>query len=73
MPGKQCPKCKQKTLYKDRGENRKCTRCNETVIIPINNGRGGRGYRCSICNRLTVFNSTCNSCGAMENKPIRKK
>ena len=64
MAGKQCPHCHEMTFYKDVGENRKCTKCGYEMIVPPNKGKGGRGTKCPNCGRLTVFNNSCNSCGA---------
>lgn len=66
MAGKICPNCKELTFYKTTGENRKCTKCNYEMIVPIKSK--GRGDKCPNCRRLTVHNQngklSCTSCGA---------
>ena len=34
------------------------------MTLPANNGKGGRGQKCSNCNKLTVFDGKCRNCGA---------
>ena len=64
MAGKMCPKCGQQTFF-PRPTGRECTKCGYKMVVPANEkGTGGRGTRCSNCNKLTVFNKTCRNCGA---------
>ncbi len=64
MAGMQCPICKNLTFFKTTGDNRKCTKCGFEMIVPPNNGKGGRGKKCLNCNKMTVFNHKCTTCGA---------
>lgn len=63
MAGKMCPKCGQQTFFA-RPNGRECTKCGYKMIVPANDGKGGRGQRCSNCGKLTVFNRQCHNCGA---------
>ena len=64
MAGKMCPKCGQQTFF-SRPTGRECTKCGHKMVVPATpKGTGGRGQRCSNCNKLTVFNNTCRNCGA---------
>lgn len=65
MAGKPCPNCNELTFFKSSGENRRCSKCGCEMIVPPNAGKGGRGKKCMNCGKMTVFNNTCNSCGAM--------
>lgn len=63
MAGKVCPNCGNATFFlTPRG--RKCSKCNYVMTLPANDGKGGRGQRCSNCGRLTVFNGKCRNCSA---------
>ena len=66
MPGKMCPHCKELTLYKTTGENRKCTKCGYEMIVPIKSK--GRGEKCPNCGKMTVHSQNgrlmCTNCGA---------
>lgn len=64
MAGKLCPKCGKQTFFVS-SFGRKCTKCGYTMILPANEGKGGRGQKCSNCGKLTVFNSKCRNCGAI--------
>ena len=55
MAGKICPKCGQFTFF-ETVSGRKCTKCGYTMIVPANEGKGGRGQKCSNCGQFTVFN-----------------
>lgn len=63
MAGKMCPRCGQYTFF-ETSTGRRCTKCNYTMNVPPNEGRGGRGQKCSNCGAFTVFNGKCRSCGA---------
>lgn len=63
MAGKMCPECGEMTFFKTP-TGRKCSRCGYEMILPSNNGKGGRGTRCPNCGKLTVFNNRCTTCGA---------
>ena len=63
MAGKICPKCEQKTLW-NHGNKLKCSKCDYTIIIPPNQGKGGKGQKCPVCGKYTWFDKQCNSCGA---------
>ena len=67
MPGKICPKCQKATFF-ETPTGRKCTnpQCTFEMIIPANDGKGGKGTRCARCGRNTVFNNVCRNpaCGA---------
>ena len=63
MAGKICPKCGQFTFF-ETVSGRKCTKCGYTMIVPANEGKGGRGQKCSNCGQFTVFNGKCRTCGA---------
>lgn len=43
---------------------RQCSKCNYTMTLPANNGKGGRGKECPNCKKLQVFNMQCRGCGA---------
>ena len=68
MAGKQCPNCKELTFFKTP-TGRECSYCKTTAITKANNGKGGIGVKCSICNEKTVFKNnggttaSCRSCG----------
>lgn len=64
MAGKRCPECGQFTFFTTT-TGRKCTKCNYEMILPVNDGKGGKGTKCSNCNKFTVFNGKCTSCGAI--------
>ena len=63
MAGKLCPRCGQFTFF-ETTYGRKCSKCDYTMTVPANDGKGGRGQKCSNCGKLTVFNSKCRTCGA---------
>lgn len=63
MAGKMCPECGEFTFFATP-DGRKCTRCGYTMRVPANDGKGGKGQRCSNCGRQTVFNGKCRNCGA---------
>ncbi|MDE6671028.1 MAG: hypothetical protein K2K16_02405 [Ruminococcus sp.] len=65
MAGKLCPKCGNFTLFETL-TGRKCTKCGYGVYVPPNNGKGGRGQKCPICNSMSMFNGKCTKCGAKE-------
>jgi len=58
-----CPRCNEKTFC-EKSFGRECTKCGYKMTVAPNDGKGGRGRRCSNCGRLTVFNEKCSSCGA---------
>ena len=65
MAGKTCPSCKEQTLYEDpTGQH--CTKCQFRMTLQVQNGTGGPGRKCTNpkCNRMTVHNGRCTSCGA---------
>lgn len=63
MAGKICPKCSKQTFY-ETNTGRECTQCGCKMTLPVANGKGGRGRRCANCNKMTVHNDKCSSCGA---------
>lgn len=65
MAGKMCPKCGRQTLW-DKGNKFECSKCGYTIIIPVNNGMGGKGKKCPVCGKFTWFDGKCRSCGAHE-------
>ncbi len=64
MAGKLCPKCGKFTFF-ENSVGRKCSKCGFTMIVPANEGKGGKGTKCSNCNKMTVFDNKCRSCGAI--------
>ena len=64
MAGKLCPECNQFTFF-STATGRKCTKCGYEMILPVNDGKGGKGFKCSNCNKFTVFNGKCKNCGAI--------
>lgn len=63
MAGKMCPKCGEPTFF-EKPYGRECTRCGHKMILPANNGKGGKGQKCSNCGQYTVFERKCRNCGA---------
>lgn len=63
MAGKLCPKCGKFTFFQT-ATGRKCTKCGHQMILPINNGKGGKGQKCSNCGQFSVFDGKCSKCGA---------
>ena len=65
MAGMQCPKCKKLTVF-NTPTGKRCSNpeCNYEVIAVPNNGKGGKGKKCLICGKSTVFNNICTNCGA---------
>lgn len=66
MAGMACPNCGQFTFFKTV-TGRRCTKCDYQMILPVNNGKGGKGYKCANCGKFTVFNNKCTNpdCGAI--------
>lgn len=64
MAGKRCPRCGEWTFFETQ-TGRECSKCGYKMIVPANEGKGGRGQKCSNCGKLTVFNGKCRSCGAI--------
>ncbi len=67
MAGKRCPSCNGATLF-TMGNTMKC-KCGFQVVIPPNEGAGGRGLCCVNCGHYKVFNDKCNNCGARYSYP----
>lgn len=63
MAGKRCPSCGAFTFF-ETASGRKCTKCGYEMILPVNEGKGGKGSKCANCNRYTVFHGVCSNCGA---------
>ena len=63
MAGKICPKCGEYTFF-EKNNGRECSKCSYTMIVPPNQGKGGKGQKCCNCGKQTVFNDKCQSCGA---------
>lgn len=63
MAGMECPKCKELTFFK-KSTGRECSKCGYTMNISANNGKGGKGKKCSNCGEYKVFNEQCRGCGA---------
>lgn len=68
MPGMKCQKCGRLTLF-NTPTGKKCSNpdCNYEIFVPANNGKGGKGKRCLICNQNTVFDGKCRNCGSVSN------
>ena len=62
MAGKTCPKCKKQTFF-ETPDGRECTKCGAKMILPVANGAGGPGKKCTNCGKMTVHNNRCSSCG----------
>ena len=67
MAGMKCPKCNKLTVF-PTPTGKKCSSCGFTIYVPPNGGSGGKGRKCLMCGKFTVFNGKCTSCGAVENK-----
>lgn len=63
MAGKMCPSCAEQTFFQTP-TGRRCSKCSHTMVLPANDGKGGRGSKCSNCSELKVFNNKCRGCGA---------
>lgn len=63
MAGKMCPSCGEQTFFQTP-TGRKCSKCEREMILPANDGKGGRGSKCANCGELKVFKNTCRGCGA---------
>ena len=63
MPGMVCPKCGAKTLF-EKPYGGLCSKCGCKMVVPANDGKGGKGQKCSNCGRFTVFEGKCRKCGA---------
>lgn len=63
MAGKLCPNCGERTFFETLN-GRECSKCGWKMTIPPNEGKGGRGKKCSHCGSYTVFNGKCSNCGA---------
>lgn len=63
MAGKKCPICKKLTFVMN-GRSGECNTCGYTMRVPANVGKGGKGKKCLNCGRFTVFNDSCDNCGA---------
>lgn len=66
MAGKTCPNCGANTFF-EKQFGRECSQCGYKMIVPANEGKGGKGQKCSNCGQFTVFNGKCRSCGAKYN------
>jgi hypothetical protein len=68
MAGKTCPNCFKQTFFATP-TGRKCSKCDYEMKVPANDGKGGRGMKCSNCGKLTVFEDMveikCRSCAAI--------
>lgn len=60
-----CPHCGERTFY-ETPTGRRCRSCGFTVKRPANDGKGGKGRFCYICQRYQVFHGKCRCCGAKE-------
>ena len=63
MAGKACPSCGQFTFHKS-ATGRLCSKCGHKMVVPPNDGKGGRGNTCSNCGKMQVFGNKCRGCGA---------
>lgn len=63
MAGKMCPNCGEQTFFQTP-TGRECSKCNHTMTVPANDGKGGQGSTCSNCGERKVFNNSCRGCGA---------
>lgn len=63
MAGQLCPQCRQDTFF-EKPFGGQCTKCGFQMIVPPNEGKGGRGRICLNCGKSTVFNNKCRNCGA---------
>ena len=65
MAGAKCPFCGKLTFFRNKKGGRTCSKCNGTMIIPANAGKGGKGNYCNNCHRYTVQrDNKCTNCGA---------
>ena len=63
MAGSRCPSCKQLTFF-TTPTGKECSKCGYKATTPAKaDGTGGKGQRCSICKRFTVFDGKCRKCG----------
>ena len=58
-----CPKCGERTFF-ESPNGRRCSQCGYQMILPANNGKGGRGQKCLNCGQFTIFDGKCRNCGA---------
>ncbi len=63
MAGKMCPGCGKQTFF-ETPNGRECSQCGQTMTLPPNEGKGGRGTKCSNCSKYKVRNGRCGGCGA---------
>lgn len=63
MAGAMCPNCGKFTFFQTP-TGRKCTVCHYEMVLPANDGVGGRGKYCPGCKKYTVFKNRCRNCGA---------
>lgn len=63
MAGKVCPSCGRQTFFEVPG-GRKCTKCGTEMLIPVSDGKDGKGLKCPNCNKYQVFDGKCRGCGA---------
>ena len=63
MAGMKCPKCSEFTFF-ETPKGRKCTKCGYEMVVPPNQGKGGKGALCTHCGEYRVFNGKCAGCGA---------
>jgi len=68
MAGKMCPSCGKATFF-ETPTGRECSKCGATMKIPTNEGKGGKGKKCSNCGKSTVSNDRCSKCGATYKLP----
>lgn len=66
MAGKKCPACGKQTLYTS-GDKLSCS-CGFVMVLPPNDGKGGRGLKCPKCGKYQLFrkerSGVCHFCGA---------
>lgn len=62
MVGKMYPKCGQYIFFV-RPDGRACIKCGYRILLPTNEGKGGRSQKCPNCGKQQVFNNVCRNCG----------
>lgn len=69
MPGSQCPNCGKATFFVNE-KGGLCNNCGYKMKDHPNGGKGGKGKKCPICKKFTLFGDKetqrfkCTNCGA---------
>lgn len=61
MAGKTCPQCKEQTFFQTTNGGRECSKCGYKMMPQV--GSGGKGQKCTNCNKFTVRDGRCTNCG----------